>query len=670
MADLAKLVVRLEAQSAQLLTELEKTNNRIDRFASKTRKTLGNWAGAVAGFFSARALVNFAGDILNAQAKLGDMAQTAGTSVEQLSRLGYAASQSGSDLDVLQRGLGDLAKTAVAAAAGSKSQADAFRVVGVEAKRADGALKSTDDLLLEIAESFSRHADGAEKSALAQQLFGKSGRELIPLLNKGAEGIEELTARADALGITVSTQAAESADQLNNSLATLGAVARGVVGKALADVTPMFANFAESQISAAEGSDRLDDSARVLASGMRLLASAGVIVGEIFDRVGSALGAVAAAVVAAAQGEFGEAWDILKDGVADFKESTEQAADDLHKIWEDTGAAAVKAAEDTNKALENLSNRAVFAIPSARPEKTEDIEKYYQKLQELTETDRERALRSIDEQLAALNKLADARRITDEQYRERLMVINEARESALGITQRELEAEERKQALFEEGRSVFEATRTPLEEYEQRLIRLNILLQQGAISTDTYGRAVENAQDELDKANGKMTDFAEQMRRNTQDILGEGLADAFKGSADDILDTFFNMINQMVAQALAADIAGKLFGETGGGRGGGGVGGIIGKGLDLLGGFFGFGGSRDSGGRGQPGMAYAIGRGAQPEVYVPDQPGTFYPRGEGIGGAGGMTQNIYVTGRVDQRSARQLELQAARRQRVANARLG
>lgn len=47
-------------------------------------------------------------------------------------------------------------------------------------------------------------------------------------------------------------------------------------------------------------------------------------------------------------------------------------------------------------------------------------------------------------------------------------------------------------------------------------------------------------------------------------------------------------------------------------------------------------GRRDSGGRGLPGVPYLIGTGAQPEVFVPDSAGTFYPRAGG--GAGLVIQ--------------------------------
>lgn len=50
--------------------------------------------------------------------------------------------------------------------------------------------------------------------------------------------------------------------------------------------------------------------------------------------------------------------------------------------------------------------------------------------------------------------------------------------------------------------------------------------------------------------------------------------------------------------------------------------------------------TRDSGGRGNPGVPYLIGAGAQPELFVPDSAGTFYPNAGGAGG--GNTWQISI----------------------------
>ena len=63
---------------------------------------------------------------------------------------------------------------------------------GIQTKNADGSTKSMHDLLLQTATVFKNMPDGIEKNALAMKLFGKSGTDLLPILNKGAAGIDEL----------------------------------------------------------------------------------------------------------------------------------------------------------------------------------------------------------------------------------------------------------------------------------------------------------------------------------------------------------------------------------------------------------------------------------------------------------------------------------------------
>ena len=79
------------------------------------------------------------------------------------------------------------------ASQGAKSQADAFKSLGVSVTDSNGNLRSADSVLLDIADRFAESADGADKTAIAMRVFGESGRTLIPLLNSGSDGIEQLT---------------------------------------------------------------------------------------------------------------------------------------------------------------------------------------------------------------------------------------------------------------------------------------------------------------------------------------------------------------------------------------------------------------------------------------------------------------------------------------------
>lgn len=78
-----------------------------------------------------------------------------------------------------------------------------FDKIGVSVVDAQGKQKGFTDILLETADKFKALPAGAEKSALAMELFGRQGKDLLPVLNLGAQGIQDLQKRADELGLTL-----------------------------------------------------------------------------------------------------------------------------------------------------------------------------------------------------------------------------------------------------------------------------------------------------------------------------------------------------------------------------------------------------------------------------------------------------------------------------------
>lgn len=234
------------------------------------------------------------------------------------------------------------------------------------------------------------------------------------------------------------------------------------------------------------------------------------------------------------------------------------------------------------------------------------------------------------------------------------------------------EAQREFESRAQEGQAVIEANRTATERWALEIERLTALFSEGHIDLETFNRAIAGAHDALAQAEDEANKFREQATRNVQDITANFLEDlALEGklSFDQLFDDFSAMIVKMAAQAAAADFAKFLFG----GEGVGGGGGFFEKAIGAVSGIFGFGGSGAAGMDVEAGMRYRVHPG---EWFAPadgriESESMEEMRARGMGArVASVTQNIYTTGRIDQRSARQLELQAARQQRVANARLG
>jgi lambda family phage tail tape measure protein len=114
----------------------------------------------------------------------------------------------------LETGLKSFARTSYEAAQGVATYADAYAALGVGVKKADGSLKASDDLLKEIADKFKDLPNGPEKAAIAMRLFGKSGADMITLLNGGTEALEKFN-------YEVSENFSQNAEYFNDQLTIL-----------------------------------------------------------------------------------------------------------------------------------------------------------------------------------------------------------------------------------------------------------------------------------------------------------------------------------------------------------------------------------------------------------------------------------------------------------------
>jgi hypothetical protein len=92
--------------------------------------------------------------------------------------------------------------------------------------------------MLDIADRFQKLPDGAEKTALAMQLFGKSGAELIPMLNGGSEALSQYSA-------TIDTEMAQAADKFNDAINAIGASVAGPFNQAITALLPLITQMAE-----------------------------------------------------------------------------------------------------------------------------------------------------------------------------------------------------------------------------------------------------------------------------------------------------------------------------------------------------------------------------------------------------------------------------------------
>jgi len=258
---------------------------------SKIRQGIGDIAGAYVGIQTITGGFRALFDSIDRMDRIDELRQITGASAESLSRLAYAAKFGSVDIEVLGKGIVKVSKDIT-------SGKSVISQLGI-AIRDDltGNARAADDVLLDLAEVFSRLPDGPERAALAAKLFGdRIGPGLIPLLELGRKGIEGLGREAEATGNIFSGEAAASAAEFNDNLDRLKLVAAGLANETAKNLVPSIAGYAEVSAAAGQSSGFAAEGGRMLAGVLKVL-SYGAIVGknviEALVTVVATLGSVA-----------------------------------------------------------------------------------------------------------------------------------------------------------------------------------------------------------------------------------------------------------------------------------------------------------------------------------------------------------------------------------------
>jgi hypothetical protein len=192
-----------------------------DISASETLKKIGkeaeNTGGAfakiktiAAGVFSGNLMTSAVNDVTNFAKESINAFQDVGTQVKQLqrytggtaedmSKLRFAAEESGVSTETLALALGKMAK-----AAGTVAGEKKFAALGIQVKDASGQFKSSTTVLTEVADKISKMPNGIAKTSAIMTIFGRSGMQLAPLLNQGAAGIAKFSKEAEKMGLVLS----------------------------------------------------------------------------------------------------------------------------------------------------------------------------------------------------------------------------------------------------------------------------------------------------------------------------------------------------------------------------------------------------------------------------------------------------------------------------------
>ena len=229
MAQISDLVIQLEMQSAQFQTQMARVNSQLGTLDRRTKQSSASMAnfgaslkravGPLAAVFAAQKIISGIGQLVDGMDDIAKAAPKIGLTTAALQELQFAAGLAGVDAKGLQTAMQRLSVNMLDAGRGVVEMEQAFKALGVAGE------KDASKVLGVIADRFAKMPDGAQKTAEAIKLFGRSGAALIPLLNEGSAGLAAYKKEAEELGIVIDEKTLKASEALNDNISRLTAVA-------------------------------------------------------------------------------------------------------------------------------------------------------------------------------------------------------------------------------------------------------------------------------------------------------------------------------------------------------------------------------------------------------------------------------------------------------------
>jgi len=330
------LRVVLGADTADLDKGLKSSQNKLAVFGDVAKASMAVVAASV-GAAAIAIGVSIKTAIDNAD-KVNKLSQSTGTTTEEFTKLRYAAELADVSQESLSKSLVKLSKAMIDTAGGATGPAsEAFKALGINVKNTDGTLKSSNDVLGEVANKFQGYTDGAAKTAIAVALFGKAGAEMIPLLNAGKQGLADSADEAEKFGLVLDKKTTMAAEAFNDNLTRMNKIKEGLILTITAKMLPAFEQFSETLLEARQNSALMSQAADGLVTVIKGVVSIATQAIVAFQRLAAETGAFAAAYKEAGGGIAGlsAGWTAMN---AEGKKSEAIMADlnvALSNLWKD-----------------------------------------------------------------------------------------------------------------------------------------------------------------------------------------------------------------------------------------------------------------------------------------------------------------------------------------------
>ena len=233
--------------------------SKLGDTAKKIGAALGAAAAAVgtACVAAGKKLWDMANDVGSAGDQIDKTSQKIGISAESYQKWGYVFERCGADVNNLQTGMKKLSTVITDAAGGSDSAAEKLFAVGLSIEELNG--KSQDEQLSMVITALQGMEAGAERTAAANDLLGKSAVDMAAVLNTSVEETERLKQEAEDYGMVMSNEAVAASAAFEDSLTKLSHTAGGLKNRMVGELLPGITQITDGLADLLAGNEQAAD---------------------------------------------------------------------------------------------------------------------------------------------------------------------------------------------------------------------------------------------------------------------------------------------------------------------------------------------------------------------------------------------------------------------------
>jgi hypothetical protein len=655
----------------------------IEDSAYKAGNALGTAMRIGAGMVAAQASAAAAaiGLAINRMDELSKAAARAQLPIEDFTELEYAGRLSDVAMSDLVTTFGRLAKSQQEALKDTSSQAAAFKQMGVEIKNADGSLRRGKDIFYDLADAYRRFKGSPEALAAGQQIFGRSFQNLIPLMKDGSQGLRDIAAEANELGLVFDQEAGSNAEAFNDNLTRMKELLSGLAIIAASEVLPKLLEITNAMVDwvkESKNAQRIADAFSVSFDLLSIAVNGASVAWELMKlNIGSSVQAMLAAKdaliglheaslnmatlglangsvmggLSRAKGVVTDTADLIKSNMDDAYKSVRQSMDGIMRTLNGGGTVDVGKRKSRGAPLPFESPDSVEAGGRAK-QRVDKLQQSYDRL-----------MASMSERIGLFGKEGEAARLAYQLEHGELNKLTDAQKEALMVQANkidQLDREKKAQDELNEARkrevedmfswkSNIEDMLSDLEfEYEllkmtneQREVAVALRYanaeaasEEGRLITDAIRRNQQFAEDQM-----KIIDGMDAVRSAGADFFLDFAsgAQSFKDSMLDALESVRNRLLQMAAE--------KLFDQLLGAQGTAQTGSAGGFWANMLGAMFK--GGRAGGGSVSPGSMYRVNETGMEMVSVGGRDYLMTGGQSGIVSAAGGDMSVRVQPKVE-----------------------